>query len=82
MRLNRASPMPLCRVPLLSGAAGLVLLGQAAALLQHGLGEDAVAHGGVVGEHMGHGPRQPAVLENGCAAQECVKLGTTFLWNI
>ena len=64
---------PLCFVP------GAVRLNRLPALLHHRLGKNAVASGRVVGEHMGHCPGQLAVLQNGRAAQECVKLGTTFL---
>ena len=35
---------------------------------QHGLGQDAIALGGIVNEHMGHGAHQLPILEDGAAA--------------
>lgn len=46
--------------------------------LHHRLRADAVPSGRVVHEYVGHGANELPVLDNGAAAQECVKTGTTF----
>ncbi len=50
--------------------------------LQHPLGQDAVALGGVPDQDMGDGPHEPAVLKDGAAAHMCVKIRTTFFEDI
>jgi len=44
--------------------------------IQHIFNENAVAGGGVIDQHVGHGANELAVLDNGRAGHECVKYRT------
>lgn len=48
---------------------------------QHMLQQDAVALGGVIHQHVGHSPHKAPVLDDGAAAHDCVKIGTTIFLN-
>lgn len=48
---------------------------------QHMLQQDAVALGGVIHQHMGHRSHKAPVLDDGAAAHDCVKIGTTIFLN-
>ena len=47
-----------------------------ACCLQHILDQDAVTHGGIIDQHVGHGADEFAVLDDGAAAHVCVKYRT------
>ena len=50
-------------------------------LVQHIFGENAVARGGFVDEHMRYRSDELAVLDDGGARHECGQVGTTILYS-